>query len=120
MLGVVGGLNANLFLWLLRVANWLFLKRAAGCQPPSVAADGGNLTEVIGPRGLWLIPVVTTLGGLISGVYSLAPETEGHGTNTAVRASLVGTLEAAFHSRVQYPWQEEEPYREKLSAVDKT
>jgi chloride channel protein, CIC family len=35
-----------------------------------------------------LIPVATTLGGLISGilVYSLAPEAEGHGTDTAVKA----------------------------------
>jgi len=43
---------------------------------------------VIGPHWLWLIPVATTLGGLISGilVYSLAPEAEGHGTDTAVKA----------------------------------
>lgn len=88
MLGVVGGLSAQLFLWLLREANWLFLNRMAGYQPPGVAADGGILTEVIGPHGLWFIPLVTTLGGLISGVlvYSLAPEAEGHGTDSAVKA----------------------------------
>ncbi len=88
LLGVVGGLSARLFLWLLGVANWLFLNRMAGYQPPGVAVDGGVLTEVIGPHGLWLIPLVTTLGGLISGVlvYSLAPEAEGHGTDTAVKA----------------------------------
>jgi CIC family chloride channel protein len=88
LLGVVGGLSAQLFLRLLRVAHWLFLKRMAGYQPPGVAADGGVLTEVIGPHGLWLIPLVTTLGGLISGVlvYSLAPEAEGHGTDTVVKA----------------------------------
>lgn len=46
------------------------------------------LREAIGPHGLWLVPVVTTLGGLISGalVYGLAPETEGHGTDTVVKA----------------------------------
>jgi len=34
------------------------------------------------------VPVATTLGGLISGalVYGLAPETEGHGTDTVVKA----------------------------------
>ena len=34
------------------------------------------------------MPVATTLGGLISGalVYGLAPETEGHGTDTVVKA----------------------------------
>lgn len=36
----------------------------------------------------WLLPVVTTLGGLISGVivFSLAPEAEGHGTDAAIDA----------------------------------
>ncbi|MFZ0930660.1 MAG: hypothetical protein WAN11_18780, partial [Syntrophobacteraceae bacterium] len=37
-----------------------------------------------------------------------------------VRASVVGALESAFHSRVQYPWQEVEPDKEKRSAIDKT
>ena len=34
------------------------------------------------------MPVATTLGGLISGalVYGLAPETEGHDTDTVVKA----------------------------------
>jgi CIC family chloride channel protein len=88
LLGVVGGLSAQLFIWLLHVANSLFLNRIAGYQEPGVAANGGVLTDVIGPNGLWLIPLVTTVGGLISGVmvYSLAPEAEGHGTDTAVKA----------------------------------
>jgi CIC family chloride channel protein len=43
---------------------------------------------VIGRHGLWLIPVATTLGGLISGllVFTFAPEAEGHGTDTVVNA----------------------------------
>ena len=62
--------------------------RLAGFQPPGLPNEGGVLQGVIGPHGLWLIPVATTLGGLISGVlvYSLAPEAEGHGTDTAVKA----------------------------------
>ena len=41
-----------------------------------------------GPWGIWLIPVATTIGGLLCGllVYSLAPEAEGHGTDAAVAA----------------------------------
>ena len=37
---------------------------------------------------LWLIPVATTMGGLISGflVYTFVPEAEGHGTDTVVKA----------------------------------
>ncbi len=58
----------------------------------------GVLHQVMGPHGLWLIPVVTTLGGLISGalVYGFAPEAEGHGTDTVVKALHFtgGTLRA--------------------------
>lgn len=37
---------------------------------------------------VWIIPAITTFGGLLSGilVYRFAPEAEGHGTDTAVEA----------------------------------
>lgn len=87
-LGVVGGLSAQLFAGLLRIFNELFMQRLAGYIPPGLPEEGGVLIERIGAHGLWLIPVATTLGGLIVGllVYSLAPEAEGHGTDTAVKA----------------------------------
>ena len=87
LLGVVGALGAQLFMWLLRACNFVFLYKIAGYVPP--AAEGTSvLHQTIGPHGLWLIPVVTTLGGLLSGflVYHFAPEAEGHGTDTAVNA----------------------------------
>lgn len=36
----------------------------------------------------WLLPIITTLGGLVAGiiVFSLAPEAEGHGTDAAIGA----------------------------------
>jgi len=88
ILGIIGGLSAQLFIWMLRLSQNLFLVRIAGYRPPGLPEEGGILREVIGPHGLWLIPLVTTLGGLISGalVYGLAPETEGHGTDTVVKA----------------------------------
>jgi CIC family chloride channel protein len=88
LMGVVGGLSAQVFMAMLRVAQTVFLGWLAGYRPPGLPDEGGVLQEVIGPHGLWLIPVATTLGGLISGilVYSLAPEAEGHGTDTAVKA----------------------------------
>lgn len=87
-LGIVGALGARLFTWMLRLSETFFLKWIAGYQPPGVVSEGGALHSVIGPHGLWLIPVSTTLGGLISGilVYMLAPEAEGHGTDAAVAA----------------------------------
>jgi len=88
ILGVVGGLSAQLFTWLLHLFSELFLVKLAGYIPPGLPEEGGALQQTIGGHGLWLIPVATTLGGLIAGVlvYSLAPEAEGHGTDTAVKA----------------------------------
>ena len=88
LLGIIGGLGAQLFMWMLRLSQDFFLTWIAGYRPPGLPEEGGMLREAIGPHGLWLVPVVTTLGGLISGalVYGLAPETEGHGTDTVVKA----------------------------------
>ena len=88
LLGVVGALGAQLFLWMLRVAQGFFLHTLAGYEPTGLSDTGDVIHQVVGAHGLWLIPAVTALGGLISGmlVYSLAPEAEGHGTDTAVKA----------------------------------
>lgn len=87
-LGVVGAGAAQVFMWLLHTAQHILLTGLAGYRPPGLPSEGGMLDEAIGPHGLWLIPLVTTLGGLLSGllVFSLAPEAEGHGTDAAVKA----------------------------------
>lgn len=88
LLGVIAALTAQLFLFLLRVCEQFFLRGIGGYVFPSIAENGTVLAEQIGVYRYWLIPVATTLGGLISGVlvYSIAPESEGHGTDTVVRA----------------------------------
>ena len=88
VIGIVGALSAQLFMLMLRASNYLFLKKLAGYRAPGLSENGGSLQQVIGPHGLWLIPVATTIGGLISGalVYGFAPEAEGHGTDTVVNA----------------------------------
>ena len=88
ILGIIGGLSAQLFMWMLRLSQNLFLVRIAGYRPPGLPEEGGILREFVGPHGLWLVPLATTLGGFISGalVYGLAPEAEGHGTDTVVKA----------------------------------
>ncbi|HEX4785406.1 MAG TPA: chloride channel protein [Candidatus Sulfotelmatobacter sp.] len=86
-LGVVGALGAQLFMLLLRACNHIFLYKLAGYVPPGI--EGGSaLRQTVGPHGLWIVPAVTTIGGLLSGilVYRFAPEAEGHGTDTAVDA----------------------------------
>lgn len=88
VLGVVGALAAQLFTLTLRLCEQVFLVWLAGYHPPGLPEEGGILRQSVGPHGLWLIPVATTLGGLLSGllVYNFAPETEGHGTDTVVKA----------------------------------
>lgn len=88
LLGVVGAVGAQLFMLALRWSTRLFLVDVAGYQPPGLPSEGGALREVIGFHGLWLIPVVTTLGGLVVGllIEGYAPEAEGHGTDAVVRA----------------------------------
>ena len=86
LLGVAGGLGAQLFVWLLNLAERVLLLGIAGYKAPEPGTL--NPEPVVGPWGLWLIPVATTLGGLLSGilVYTFAPEAEGHGTDAAVEA----------------------------------
>ncbi len=88
VLGVAGALAAQLFGLLLRLCNSLFLGILARYTPPGAPNEGGALREIIGPYGLWLLPLSTTLGGLIVGllVERLAPEAEGHGTGAVVNS----------------------------------
>jgi CIC family chloride channel protein len=88
LLGVAGAAAAQVFTLLLRWSNALLLGAIAGYRPPGLPDEGNAFQEFIGPHGLWLIPLATTLGGLIVGVLvqRLAPETEGHGTDTVVHA----------------------------------
>jgi CIC family chloride channel protein len=86
LIGIAGGLGAQLFVWLLNLAERLLLVGLAGYQAPEPGSL--NPQPVIGPWGLWLVPLATTLGGFLSGilVYTFAPEAEGHGTDAAVEA----------------------------------
>jgi CIC family chloride channel protein len=85
LIGIVAGLGAIL---LYSAIKWVTvaLLGLAGYAPP--LAGGEGLTTVTSAARPWLIPLITTLGGLISGllVFGLAPEAEGHGTDSAIDA----------------------------------
>jgi CIC family chloride channel protein len=86
LVGVVAGLGSIAFMLAIDWATGLVLGQGAGFVPPAPIGEGETVVTAISRR--WMIPVVTTLGGLLSGliVYKLAPEAEGHGTDAAIEA----------------------------------
>lgn len=88
LLGVVGALVAQIFMYIFRLVNHYALQVIAGYQSPGLPNLGESASEVVGSHSGILIIVVIVVGALISGflIYSFAPEAEGHGTDTAVRA----------------------------------
>ena len=90
-MGIVAGLGAIVFYVSTRIVEHYALGVVAGYCP--VPRPGGEPSmswlPVIGhPLYPWLLLLVPTVGGLLSGVlvYTLAPEAEGHGTDSAIAA----------------------------------
>ena len=94
LIGIVAGVGAIVFYAAIRFANTWLLEGIVGYIPP---ASGGEGSSAIMPfwssARPWLLPVVTTSGGLIAGiiVFTWAPEAEGHGTDAAIKAFHEGT-----------------------------
>lgn len=84
-IGIVAGLGALLFNWMLDVGHQTFLENLARYRPPSEASPQ---PPELSPTSRLLIPLVTALGGLLAGllVFTLAPEAEGHGTDAVIKA----------------------------------
>ena len=87
VIGVVAGLGAALFYFALEKATEIFLVGLGHHQPPLPVGEGGVVAGADVPTP-WLVPLVITAGGLVSGliVAKLAPEAEGHGTDAAIDA----------------------------------
>ncbi|GEJ57135.1 chloride channel protein [Anaeromyxobacter diazotrophicus] len=85
-IGAVAGLGAVAFTWAIRGVTQLGLGTLVGWAPPGPVGEGGAAVSRMARP--WLLPVLTTLGGLVSGVlvFGLAPEAEGHGTDAAIEA----------------------------------
>jgi len=83
-IGVAAGFSALIFHEMLRHATSFFLWYLAGYIPPSPAGEGDMSFKFSDTP--YLIPLITCIGGLISGVlvYQFAPEAEGHGTDAVI------------------------------------
>jgi CIC family chloride channel protein len=89
LIGIVAGLGAVALQWSIDAVNHLALLRIAGIAGPGLPSEGGELaTRHLPQFRWWLVVLVPTVGGLITGliVYTLAPEAEGHGTDAMIRA----------------------------------
>ncbi len=89
LIGIVAGIGAIAFYAAIQFATEVFLKGLVGYQPPDPAGEGHSvIMSFWAAAHPWLLPLITTLGGLVAGiiVFSLAPEAEGHGTDAAIAA----------------------------------
>ena len=87
LLGIAGAACAWIFNALLRLTRATLLEGIAGYRAPGLPSEGQLPVEVIGAQGLWIIPLVTTLAGLLVGLLVLlSPEAEGHGTDAVVKS----------------------------------
>ena len=88
LVGVVAGLGAIVFYLATRVVEHYALGSAVGYHavPPGGESKLSWLPESKTPFRPWLLLVVPTVGGLLSGwlVYTFAPEAEGHGTDSVI------------------------------------
>ncbi len=91
LVGLVAGVGAIGFYVATKAAEFYALEVFTGYHPtPSPAGEPELpwLGEFDTPFRPWRVVVIATLGGLLSGllVYSIAPEAEGHGTDSVIDA----------------------------------
>ncbi len=91
LVGVVAGLGAVAFQILSHLVLKYGLEYVAGYKPVGALGEWSifsAIQPIFGGFTPWLLLVVITAGGLVSGliVYSLAPEAEGHGTDAAIKS----------------------------------
>jgi len=92
LVGLVAGLGAIVFQYLCQYGSRLFLDQLAGLRMEGPAGEIVLVGPSHSPFRPWMLPIVTGIGGLLTGilVQRFAPEAAGHGTDEAI---------AAFHRR---------------------
>jgi CIC family chloride channel protein len=88
VVGVLSGIGAIVFFSACQLVFHYSLGALAGYHPNHPGGEPPLLAEAAGALRPWLLLLIPTAGGLLSGfiVYTLAPEAEGHGTDAAIAA----------------------------------
>jgi CIC family chloride channel protein len=89
--GVLGAFAALFFTYLVEWVSENALGGLVGYHPPAEGAlveTPFDLERALHPDLPWLLLIVPTIGGLLSGwlVFKFAPEAEGHGTDAVIKA----------------------------------
>jgi CIC family chloride channel protein len=86
-IGIIAGLGAVVFYLALKYTGDFLLGYLAGYHVPRPVGEGGSRGSAGFVRP-WAIPLVTTVGALLSAliVTKFAPEATGHGTDEAIEA----------------------------------
>jgi len=88
LVGIVSGLGAILFFWLLNLSTHFFQDFLLGYRPIEPAGEQSLFAHSDTLFNPYLFFIVPALGGLLSGliVFWFAPEAEGHGTDAAIES----------------------------------
>src|SRR5947209_7377810 len=88
LVGIIAGVGAILFFTACQVVAHYSLDAVAGYRPVHPGGEEDLFPDSARPFNPWLLLLVPTVGGLLSGllVYTIAPEAEGHGTDAAIAA----------------------------------
>jgi len=88
LIGIATGLGSAIFYFGLNYCSFFLLGDIAGFHPPLPGGESSGHEFSMNGSMNYLLLIIPTIGGLISGiiVYSLAPEAEGHGTDAVIKA----------------------------------
>ena len=83
LIGIVSGLGAIVFNFLLQTGTNFFMKDLVSFIPSGETYNDPFLNI---PMQRWMLLIIPAMGGLLSGliVFNLAPEAEGHGTDALI------------------------------------
>lgn len=89
IIGIGTGIGIIIFYETIQWFTHWGLNMIVGYFPPEPAGEGSSqVMSLWSAARPWMLPVITTLGGLVAGliVFRIAPKAEGHGTDATITA----------------------------------